>query len=224
MNCGDVISIPAHAPERMRWSYRTAGPFRSSNQSDGAYSVLLTLRFFSMLYDGSTTALFSFNATKNQTKIEADLGLLFKKSLSHWTNTRIKTIFAECKTFNHFKPNDVRRMQTLGAHFPDAFLVFATLRNALEDHEKELLRPFVERNRKKAEKGKVYNSIVVLTGIELLSPTLSGPPFCWEEIGGKYAAFERRISVGRHLIHLSDATQQLYLDMEGYRYLPLDDD
>jgi hypothetical protein len=36
-------------------------------------------------------------------------------------------LFAECKTFDHFKPRDISRMEQLGKRFPGSILCFATL-------------------------------------------------------------------------------------------------
>ena len=59
--------------EDIKWAYRTLGAFSSSNQADGAYTVLLTFRFFSELLEGATTPLMSFEIQKDGTKpLEAD--------------------------------------------------------------------------------------------------------------------------------------------------------
>ena len=43
--CLTQFSFPSDF-QKVKWAYRTVGPFSSSNQADGAYTVLLTLRFF----------------------------------------------------------------------------------------------------------------------------------------------------------------------------------
>ena len=67
--CLAEFSFPP-TPKDVKWSYRTLGPFRLPKQADGAYTVLLTLRFFSdfSLLGGATTPLMSFKAKRNGTR------------------------------------------------------------------------------------------------------------------------------------------------------------
>ena len=150
--CLSQISFPPDS-KKVKWAYRTLGPFSSSNQADGAYTVLLTLGFFSdlLLLGGATTPLMSFTAQKGGMKpLEADLALFFQ--VPELVNSNRELIFAECKTFNCFEKKDIKRMVDLGKAFPDAVLVFATLKEHLSDNEKKILRPMVNNSRKKLEK------------------------------------------------------------------------
>src|SRR5207253_11437976 len=51
--CLQLFSLPQ--PARIRWAYRTIGPFSLPHYAYGGYTVLLTHRFFSRLLDGATT-------------------------------------------------------------------------------------------------------------------------------------------------------------------------
>ena len=144
--CLAEFTFPSTSKE-VRWAYHTLGPFRSANQADGAYTVLLTLRFFSdfSLLGGAITPLMSFKGRKDETELEADLALFFQASKFGASKTEL--IFAECKTFNEFKPSDADKMEKLGDAFPGAVLVFASLKDSLSEEEKAILCPLVNRFR-----------------------------------------------------------------------------
>ena len=57
---------------------------------------------------------------------------------------------------------------------------------------------------------------MVLTKHELLIVADFGPPYCWEDAGGKFAEFAPRFRHSAELNELSDATRQLHLGMESY--------
>jgi len=210
--CLERFPIPSHSPKEIKWSYRTFGSFSLPKQADGVYSVLLTLRFFSKLFDSAATPIMSFTAKKDEQKIEADLGMFYQWPRSKYAKTEL--VFAECKTYNHFRKRDSRRMKILGDQFPGAFLVFATLRKSLTEKEKILLRPVVNRGRRSRKAGRPFNPVLILTGTELFSDWW--PPQCWEDAGGKHATFAQNYKVWRDLYEFCDATQQLYLDMEPW--------
>ena len=165
--CHAQFSFPQNT-EDIEWAYRTLGAFSSSNQADGAYTVLLTLRFFSVLLEGATTPLMSFEIQKDGVEpLEADLGLFYQTSKFSESETKTKVILAECKTFNAFEQMDIDRMTELGNTFPGAFLVFAKLTDTFSEEEKALLLPFVETSWIRSEKGQPFNPVMILTGKEL---------------------------------------------------------
>lgn len=157
--------------EDIEWEYSTLGAFSSSNQADGAYTVLLTLRFFSLLLRGATTPLMSFEIQRDEIELlEADLGLFYQTSKVSESETKI--ILAECKTFNAFEQNDIERMTELQNAFPGAILVFAKLTEYLNYEEKSLLLPFVEETWKRYENREPFNPVMILTGKELFLDSL----------------------------------------------------
>lgn len=206
--CPERFSFPSASGE-VNWAYRTSGLFAAANQAHGAYTVLLTLRFFAELLDGATTPLMSFTARKGKTnEMEADLALFFQASKFGAPKTEL--IFAECKSFNEFKPNDADKMEKLGNAFPGAVLVFASLKDSLSEEEKAILCPLVNRCREYWKNERPVNPVLILTGTELLTePDLSGT---WEKAGGLRAEFARSIRP-TDLLGLCDVTQQVYLDM-----------
>lgn len=212
--CIKNFNIPAHDPDAIQWSYKTFGPFSIPQHASGAYSVLLTLLFFTEIFDdhSRTTPILSFEAKKNSKKLEADLGLLLQ-SKGRKGNTLTNTIFTENKSFNDFEAKDVNKMMELGKNFPGSILVFATLKNELNSEEKKLIRKVAKHGRKYWKSEHTINPVLILTGNELFSK--HGIPYCWDENNPKYKPFIKKHDHFCELIHLADTTQQLYLDMES---------
>ena len=166
-SCLTRFSLPP-ASKNIKWAYRALGPFSLPKHAQGAYTVLLTLRFFSgfSLLEGATTPLMSFTAEKDGMKpLEADLALFFQES--KFRNPKTEVIFAECKTFNSFGQRHVDKMTDLGKAFPGAILVFAKLGEHLLDEEKAVLYPLVNRSRRSRKNNTPFNPILILTGKEL---------------------------------------------------------
>lgn len=210
--CLERFPIPSHSPKEIEWSYRTFGPFSLPKRAYGAYTVLLTLRFFSQPTLKATTPIMSFSAERDAIKIEADLGLFYEET--RFGKTKTELIFAECKTYNPFDKKDVNRMRFLGEQFPGAFLVFSTLNKSLTKNEKRLLTSVVNRGRRYWKAEHPFNPVLILTGTELFSDF--GAPQCWKDADGKHAAFAQDYSVLTDLLQLCDVTQQLYLDMKPW--------
>ena len=191
--------------EDIKWAYRTLGAFSSSNQADGAYTVLLTFRFFSELLEGATTPLMSFKIQKDDTELlEADLGLFYQRS--KFSESETKIILAECKTFNLFDQTVIDRMTDLGNAFPGAILVFAKLTATLNNAEKALLLPFVEESWNRYESSEPFNPVMILTGKELFLDLL------WESHLDKVRY--------KDLLDICSLTQKIHLgrDFRGEQY------
>ena len=210
--CLAEFSFPSES-EDVKWSYRTLGPFSSTNQSDGAYTVLMLLRFFSgfSLLDGATTPLMSFKANKDGTEMEADLALFFQAS--KFGDSKMEIIFAECKTFNDFQTKDVDKMGKLGEAFPGVVLVFATLKESLNNDEKAILCGLVNQCRKYWKNERPVNPVLILTGAELFAEF--DLKQAWEDAGGRRATYAKSIATN-DLLDLCDITQQVYLDMNSW--------
>ncbi len=213
--CNERFHLPVHNPKEIGWAYMTVGPCNLPGRADGVYSVLLTYRFFSVLLQQPTTPLLSFTATKGTDTIEADLALFLREA--RFGRSTIETLFAECKTYNHFKREDIDRMLGLSKGFPGAILVFATLRKNLTEIEKKLMRPLVNRGRKYWKEDRPYNPVLILTATELFESYLR-PEQAWEKAGGQYAPWAGKLARGHlGILELCDATQQIYLGMKPWR-------
>ena len=121
------------------WYYRTAGLFSIPNYADGAYSVLLTLDFFSPLrlisHDFRITPVMSFKAESPVGKaVEVDFAAFWQGGPSE---RKVKLLLGECKTYGKFEDKDFKRMRYFSKAFPNPVLVFSTLRKSLEDGERK---------------------------------------------------------------------------------------
>lgn len=212
--CLSDFSAPVHSPNKdIEWTYRAHGPFASS-VSQGAFSVLLVLKFLSgrHSHDHGVTPLFSYTAKKDGQELEADLTCLYKPST--WRVSRTQVVHAECKSFNGFELDDFKRMKVLALAFPGSTLIFATLKEKLLPAEIVSIKAMVELQRRKRIRGQANSPIIILTGIELFSS--EGAPECWRDKGGDYAKFVEIRGEWSDLFSIADATQQLYLGLPSW--------
>lgn len=211
--CLSDFDAPVHSPKNIEWTYRTHGPFASS-VSQGAFSVLLVLKFLSGRgsHDHGITPLFSYTAKKDSKELEADLTCLYKPST--WRETRTQIVHAECKSFNSFKQDDIKRMKVLASEFPGSALIFATLKESLSPAEIVSIKAMAQSQRNKRLRGQANNPVIVLTGTELFSS--DGAPECWREKGGAYDKFNENRGEWSDLFSIADATQQLYLGLPSW--------
>jgi hypothetical protein len=209
--CLSDFSPPTKSPKDMKWSYMTHGPYSSSN-SQGAFTVLLTLKFLSGNRDHSVTPLLNYKAENGIKNLEADLTCLYKSS--RWHNTQSYVVHAECKSFNRFESRDINRMKELAKAFPGSVLIFATLKDKLLPSEIKMIRALANTERKNKFRGKPNNPVVILTSTELCSSM--GLMNCWKGKGGLYDQLSQRSFEYSKLTALADATQQLYLDLPSW--------
>ena len=209
-SCLTRFSLPP-ASKEIKWSYRSLGPFSLPNHAQGAYTVLLTLRFFSnpSLINGVTTPMMSFTAEKDGMKpLEADLALFFQES--KFRNSKTEVIFVECKTFNSFRQKDIDKMADLGKAFPGAIIAFAKLEEHLRDEERTILCALVNRSRKSRLNNRPFNPILILTGKELFWK--SDFSEWWEKRGGMRMA----VNSQEGMLELCDFTLQTNLGIDSW--------
>lgn len=209
-SCYSAFQIPSHLPAEMKWSYRALGPFNLPRASFGAYCVLLTLAFFSRSLHGAITPMLSFEATKANLKLEVDLGMFYTQSI--FAEDRPRLVFAECKTHMQFKAVDISRMAKLSREFPGSLIVFATLNASLSQGERSRIRALVYRARKRRLKDHPFSEVLILTANELTSTM--GPTEKWDTLTDKHKTLSNYAA--RDVDVLSEATQQIYLDMESW--------
>jgi len=213
LNCRYCLSnfqFPSNLPHQTKWTYRAFGPF-ASNVSQGAFTVLLTLRLLSHDYSNSVTPLLSYNAKNGKQEIEADLTCLYRTSLPRNSDTQV--IHVECKSFNRFEQKDIDRMKILAKLFPNSVLIFATLKSDLKESETKLIAEVVNTEREKQLRNEQYSPVVVLTGTELFSRNVTEK---WEDKGGKFKELYKPRFAMTDLSVLANATQQLYLDLPSF--------
>jgi hypothetical protein len=214
VNCLDNFDLPSHSPDEIKWSYRTFGPFSLCGSAEGSYSTLLVLRLFSKILDGAVTPMMSFLTKIDGAEKEIDLGLLLRES-SHNREGEVRPVFAECKTYNKFEKSDVDKLDKLAERFPGSIIVFATLRDSLTDKEKKLLKPLVNKCRRYWKADKPHNHVLILTKTELFADL--SIDYAWKDASDeKYKKFAERTFYTDRLLHICDATQQLYLGMRPW--------
>ena len=191
------------------WFYKIIGPFSVSKYADGAYAVLLSLSFLKFQHSSliKTTPILSFEATlPNKQKIEADFAA-FWETPYHREDTK-GLLIGECKTYGPFSEDDFSKMSNLAKVFPEAILVFSTLRKTLSKYECEQITKITKEGRKKWIKENPINPVLILTGNELLSDF--GPPSCWEDI------HKDKMNYMNSILELCNATEQIYLKMQSW--------
>ena len=87
-------------------------------------------------------------------------------------------------------------------------MVFSTLRKSLSKKEITALIKLAKAGRKYWKNDRPLNPIIILTGNELLNS--ARPPYCWDE------SVRKRLSNIHDLYTLSDATQQIYLNIPSW--------
>jgi len=207
--CLHDFAIPTHAPDDLKWAYRSQGPFSLKRDAKGAYAVLLTLRFFSEILNGATTPIMSFESKKDGKTLEVDLGLFYRQT--SFEGGERELIFAECKTYNRFDEKDVRRMNLVADSFPGSIIVFSTLNENLTGPEIRLIKRITNKGQRHLRDDRLCNPVLVLTGTELFAKhDLRG---AWKQRGGRHQDLAGRGLFRTDLLPLCALTQQLYLGM-----------
>jgi len=214
--CLEKFDFPIVTPiSKASWHLRTIGPFAVENYAQGGYCVALSLEFFGGhgLSNEMTWIPSFILKTKGEKPLEADFGIF----LSEGRIDEIKAplvIFGECKSFNEFTDADVRRMGKLASEFPGAIIAFCTLRNALTKREKKIIANLARKGRKHFKAEQWINPVLILTGIELFADF--EPPSCYKDKGAPYEAFANDWHIRDGIQNLSNATQQMHLEIESY--------
>lgn len=209
--CLTAFSAVGHV-DGGRWQFKTSGPLSIPNYAEGGISVLLAINFLQHRLDGYSskfTRCFSFEGkSKGGKKLEADFGMLWDQS-----NARGKyggAIFGECKSYNDFKKDDVKKMKLIGEEFPGALLVFCTFKDSLTKKEKQMISSLAKWGRKYWKDELPRNPVMILTKHEIFD--WLGPPSCWKDLGVD-KKFDR---VHGDLYEIANATQQIHLGIGSW--------
>lgn len=212
LSCPNEYKVQTIALADKKWAYKAVGTFGLPCQAYGAYSVLLTLKLLMMDSHKKRTLLLSFDAKKDSNQIEVDLCFIVENDSSAETTQEL--VFAECKTYNEFEKDDIKKMKWLAKEFPESALVFSTLRPELTATEKRMLKPLVNSGRRSRKFGKPYNPVIILTGKELFA--FRGIPYCWENKGKKIVKMKKTNYSLRNFDDIADATHQIHLNMQPF--------
>jgi hypothetical protein len=169
---------------------------------------VLTLRFFKLLMHVMISPAFGFTLGRNGNDLEIDLGGFILES--KYRRSRVRQFFAECKSYNQFQDDDVKRLAEIGSHYPGSILVFGTLRKHLTREEIALLQSLVKDASQRVGSEDPRNPVMILTGNELFAT--HGITLYWEKLGGRHAQLAPQLHRDDDLLTLCSITQQLYLD------------
>lgn len=209
--CLRELSLPLHKPNEIEWAYRGTGPLVSLSSNTGAFSVLLTARFLSLLMHIQTTLAFGVELQRSGQAFEFDLGGFVRQS--RFGRSRTRMILAECKSYNSFERIDIKRMQALGSIYPGAILLFACLRPALTGQERKLIGSLAKKGRRRIGSEEPGNPVIVLTGNELFATF--GLKDTWSNLGGSHAIVANQLQHESDILGVCSVTQQIYLGMDA---------
>lgn len=216
-HCLETLPFPSHDPPKESWSYRTLGPFTVENYAQGAYTVLLALRFFYTEISRRLTWSPSFllkTQKPTKTELEVDFGIFLPPERNCRNKPSPNPLLGECKSFGTIQKSDVDKMRILAHRFPGSAIVFCTLKNGLSVEEKKLLKAIAQRGRQKSSQAFWKTPVIVLTGTELFSSHSIRQT--WHNAGGKQRKLVNEYSAD--ILSLSDVTQQLYLDLPSFLF------
>lgn len=203
--------------EHTPWRFRVVGPFAVPNYAGGAYATVLALRAFSENLGGEAQLTYSTGldiVAGPEKKYEIDFAFWHRRRYSFNGDEEPALAFGEAKSFaqESFKAKDIERMEALGNAFPGAFIIFATMKEALTEDEKAAIGRLALRGREALKTGRPRNPVIVLTGAEMFSEWHI--QHTWESLGGRHKEFASRGYIGfDNLWDFADLTQQLYLDL-----------
>jgi hypothetical protein len=184
----------------------------------GAYATVLALRTLATMLSGGDVELTYSSGLELVSdaipKMEVDFAGWYRRRRLFGRHDEPDLFFGEAKSFGSecFKQADVDRMAQLATSFPEAFIIFAMLKDDLSEKEKSSIGQLALRLRELPEGRQGQSKIIVLTGVELFADWRI--EHTWEKIGGKHAEFAKsRHGHLDYLQTLADVTQQLYLNL-----------
>lgn len=202
-------------PGNNNWKYRLIGPFATQNFAQGAYTSLLTIRFFTWFWNRDTPSNYTTasNIKYKGKNYEIDFAIWISNKRGHNINLEPKLIIGEAKSFgiNAIQKKDLEHLKETAKLLPDSFLVISVLKETFSEDEKKLLKEFVEWSRKESSKGKKY-WVILLTATELFNEFLTST---WKNKGEPYSNHTNYHDVST-LESLSDSTLSIYLDEKKY--------
>jgi hypothetical protein len=202
----------SHTP----WQYRVVGPFSVPNFASGGYATVLALRVFAenLGSDSQLTYSTGLEMQLDQTPIEVDFVFWYRRDRLFDRDESPLLVFGEAKSLaiESFQDKDIQRMERVAKAFPGAFLVFATLKDALSEDEKSLIGGLALWGRERLANGQPRSPVIVLTATEMFSEWHI--KHAWENSGEKHKHVGSPAYVHLdNLWELADLTQQIYLGL-----------
>lgn len=209
--CLRTFEFPSSHPPNNKWAYRTQGPFALPGYAHGAYATLLALRCLGPSHNAEMTWFPGCEVGPEDSKYELDFVAFLRTRWHRQGPARV--LMGECKTFDKFKPKEVRRFREVAKRFPGTIRVFATLRQELDNDERTAIASLAREGRRLSGS---QSPVLVLTAAELLST--SPLPYCYRDAGPRFERFKNYnvapMAGDDGLLGLCDLTQQIHLGME----------
>lgn len=201
------------------WSYRVVGPFAVRDLAGGAYATVLTLRAFLQNLAGLDRGNAVYATGTNLRDplggdLEADFALIYQRRGFVGEQDDSHLVLGETKSFaaEAFTAQDVGRMRRLGARFPGAVLVFATLKDALDPEERASIGELAAEGNERLDDGRPRNPVVILTGFELFAEWHIDR--AWRQDEGDRATLAHSALHFENLWTLAELTQARYLGIK----------
>jgi hypothetical protein len=201
------------------FTYRVVGPFSVPDYGRGSYSALLTLRVLELFKFTTSEMTFStaMNLSFNNVQCEVDfVAWLGDGRLGRENRRPPQLIIGEAKSLGQgelITARDLAKLKSVAAKLPDAVVVISVLRDYFTLKEKKLLEKFVNWGRRVNVHGEPTNPVLLLTAHEL---TMDHPlSATWKDLGGVHARFADYEHT-HTLLDMTDATQQIYLDLPSF--------
>lgn len=197
-------------PTRNRWAYRPTGAFSVEGFANGGYAVAFGLRFLHPHAHDRASWAAGLQLTRD---LEIDFAMV-REDHDVWNGDRADWLLGEAKSFGAFEKCDFDRATTLRRKFPEATLVFATLRDALSSAERDQIEKLAR------PRGAAVTSwhprVLVLTATELLSR--DGAPNCWVADRGPRAEIFHKAqrSVRSEIAMWADITLQMHIGLSPH--------
>ena len=210
--CIRTFPFPHAAPPAPSdWAYRTLGAFAVRDYAAGAYAVAFALKALATETYEPTS--WSTNLQLDD-RTEVDFAVVRQSRRSGTTSVGPQMLLGEAKSYGQFTEQDFARAARLRSRFPEAVLVFATLRKNLRRDEvtalRSLARPIVNRLAQVPEQP----PLMVLTGLELFHHGRVADS--WQEAEGRIgeiAAASRVIANNPEVLQIADRSLQIHLGL-----------
>ena len=159
------------------------------------------------------TTLLRWPSCHGDESLEIDFGVFLARD--DWREgTRVAVLLGEAKTFGRFERQDLRRGAKLLDRFGDSIFVMATLRDALDDDERDTIRRMALARRTRSGWPTRRGRILVLTANELAARGSLGLRHTWTDLGGRHAKLAASFQgLDSDLGQLSEATLRVYADL-----------
>ena len=125
-------------------------------------------------------------------------------------------LIGETKSFGKcdlIKDEDIARLKRVSGHFPGAIVICSVLREYFTDNEKARLKKLAHWFRRPNQSFEPTNPLILLTGKDLFFDMSLWTT--WEKLGKPYSKYMNN-NYTNELRGLSDATQEIYLDLPSY--------